>query len=506
MAEKPMNVVFFMKQVFITLICILGLQLLTGGGYLFFHTVVETACVVIGLIMFFFARSTYSFSRNRYLLFLGWAYFYVAILDFFHLITFSGMGVFPGLTMNVPTQFWIAGRTLEGISLFLFPMIIVRPFPQRILNVVYGVLTGFGVLAIMRLKVFPVCYVDGVGLTTFKVGAEYGICILLGLGMYFLWKRKNLVPQSIFNVTMASMVCTIVAELIFTLYKTLDLWNILGHIPKIISYYLILWGVIIQGLEAPYQLIFKELKEKNQQLELLNDKKNKFLGIAAHDLRNPLSIITMSTQILQRSTNIDEKQTKFLQRIKTSSEYMLRLVEELLDLAKIEAGNMHLNLQIGDLANMIEHTVSLNQTLAGNKDIHLIYTYEQGIPPITFDPLKMEQVVNNLISNAIKYSHPGSNVHITLQQKSDQVMLKVEDHGQGIPAHELPMIFTPYAKISTQATAGEKSTGLGLSISLRIVEGHRGQIWVESELGQGTTFYVTLPIELTHCSKEGLTS
>lgn len=503
---KPMDWAKLLKHVSVILLIILTLQTLVGGGYLFFHTVVEMACVLIGLLMYVFASYTYPYSQNRFLLFLGSAYLFISILDFFHLITFSGMNVFPDFDTNVPTQLWIAGRMLEGISLFLIPIISERRFPLKSLNLLYGVFTLGSIVTIMRLNVFPTCYIEGVGLTGFKIGVEYLICLLIGGGMYFLWKRKEIIAPSVYMATMGSMTLTIVSELALTLYNTIGLWNMLGHIPKMISYYLLFWEVIVQGLETPYQHIFKELKEKNEQLEILNEKKNKFLGIVAHDLRNPLSIITMSSQVLHRSGTLDKKQISFLQRIKTSSEYMLQLVEELLDLTKIEAGHLHLNLQTSDIANIVENTVILNQTLAGDKNILLNYSYEPEISPVTLDPLKIEQVVNNLISNAIKYSYPGSQVKIGLTEDQNQVVLRIEDHGQGIPAEEMPLLFTPYAKISSKATAGEKSTGLGLAISRRIVDGHNGQIWAESQLGQGTTFYVTLPKHLTTAHVKSLTS
>lgn len=506
MDEKPIDLVSMLKQISIILICILGIQFLVGGGFLFFHAIVEMTCVVIGFLMFVFARCTYRFSQNHVLLFLGWAYCFISMLNFFHLITFSGMSVFPGLDLNPPTQFWVAGRFLEGVSFALFPIVSVRRLQEKYVAWSYGIFAALSILTIMRIKVFPVCYEDGVGITRFKITTEYMICLLIGVGIYFLWKRKDRIPRSVYTVVMASMVLTAISELIFTFFMTIDVWNIVGHIPKLISYYFILHGLIVNGLKEPYENIFKRLHDKNLELEELIEKKNKFFGIVTHDLRNPLSIITMSSQILQRSSGLEEQHAKFIQRIRGSSEYMLQLIDELLDLVKIEAGSFQLNLQSANIVRIVENTVTLNQPLAYEKGIQLHYSFEEEIPPVRIDPLKIEQVVNNLISNAIKYSYVGSRVNISLAQNGKQVVLQVADTGQGIPKEELPILFTPYAKISTQATAGEKSTGLGLSISRRIVEGHEGRIWVESEVGRGSTFYVSFPIEAMPYAGERLTS
>ena len=135
----------------------------------------------------------------------------------------------------------------------------------------------------------------------------------------------------------------------------------------------------------------------------------------------------------------------------------------------------------------------MNRMLAEKKSIRLDFAAECGLPLFRFDRGKVEQVLNNLISNALNYSPPGTAVTVRAFRLDDSVVVSVCDHGPGIPAEELDKLFKPFSRTSVRSTAGEKSTGLGLAISRKIVDGHGGRIWAESEVGRGSTFSFSLP-------------
>jgi PAS domain S-box-containing protein len=238
-----------------------------------------------------------------------------------------------------------------------------------------------------------------------------------------------------------------------------------------------------------------ELAEKNAELERLNEQKNQFLGIAAHELRNPLHfILTYSEFLLEEASDVlTEEQVKFLSIIRSSSEFMVRLVNDLLDVARINAGRLQLNTEPTDLVALVRRSVSLNRTLAAKRDVDL-RLQEDPLPTLAVDPVKIEQVLNNLMTNAVKYSPPGSVVNLTLSRDGDYVTLAVRDRGPGIPDDELDRVFQPFETTSIESLTGEKGTGLGLVIAKKIAQGHGGNIWVESAVGQGTTFYLSLPI------------
>jgi two-component system, sensor histidine kinase and response regulator len=240
---------------------------------------------------------------------------------------------------------------------------------------------------------------------------------------------------------------------------------------------------------------YENVAAQNHELDQLNQQKNQFLGMAAHDMRNPLFVIEQFSAILTEGMigDLSEEQAQLIDRIRANSEFMLRLVDELLDITKIESGTLQLNAKPTDLVDVIERNLGLNRVVAEAKDIALRFEPPAALPLIEVDESKLEQVLNNLISNAVKYSHNGTRVDVMLARGDGTVRLSVKDEGQGIPADEQAELFEPFHQTSVKSTEGEKSTGLGLAISKRIVVGHRGRIWVESEEGVGSTFHVELP-------------
>lgn len=239
-----------------------------------------------------------------------------------------------------------------------------------------------------------------------------------------------------------------------------------------------------------------ELQRLNEELGRLNEQKNQLIGMAAHDLRNPLTVIMGVGDLLtmQVKDGLTEKQLRYLERMKTSSLYMLNLINNLLDVKMVESGKLNLDLNETDLISFVGQSVDLNNFLAEGKGITISFTHEGAIPELRVDQDKMEQVLNNILSNAVKYSESESRVWVNLTTNLSDVVISVRDEGLGIPPEELETIFNAFKKGSIKPTAGEKGLGLGLAIVKKIVEGHCGSIRVESQLGTGTTFEVSLPI------------
>lgn len=242
----------------------------------------------------------------------------------------------------------------------------------------------------------------------------------------------------------------------------------------------------------------RKLVKKTAELERTNEFKDQMLGMAAHDLRNPLTVIQNFAEFLMEDLEQGEagqKQYNLAKEIKKSSDYMVQIVEDLLDISAIESGRVSLNKTEVDLNKLIKETVSLNKPSAEKKNIRLDLDLPDGSFFKEVDQHKFQQVLNNLISNAIKYSEFDTTTTVGLLDDNgskEGVRIYVADEGQGIPKDELDNLFKPFAKVSVEATAGEKSTGLGLAITKKIVEAHGGSIEVETEVGEGTTFYVNL--------------
>jgi signal transduction histidine kinase len=240
----------------------------------------------------------------------------------------------------------------------------------------------------------------------------------------------------------------------------------------------------------------REMAKKNSELETLNTQKNILLGMAAHDMRNPLGAIRNFADFLldDHGKAIDSTCEEILNIVRDTSNSMLNMVEDLLDVSVLESGKLKLRPSPVDLVQLVGRRVKLHSHPAESKKIQVEFTVEGEIPLIMADGPKLSQVADNLVSNAVKYSLPGTTVRVKLVRNNGDVSLYVRDQGQGIREDELHRLFKPFAKISSKPTGNETSTGLGLAIVSRIVEAHGGEIRVESELGKGSLFEVHLPL------------
>lgn len=247
----------------------------------------------------------------------------------------------------------------------------------------------------------------------------------------------------------------------------------------------------------------KALEKANSELTMLNAEKNRFLNMAAHDLRNPISTAISFADILIRDAqNFSEEQKKsFLTKMEERLQFAIQLMTELLDVSKIEAGTVELNLQEQDFNALMSQVVDFNQLVANYKDIQIALDAPQGSLVFHFDRNKMEQVLNNLISNAIKYSPHQTLIRIHVRADDSNCHIQVEDQGPGIQADDLPLVFEPFQKTRNKPTAGESSTGLGLAISRKIVDQHGGKIQLESKPGKGSIFTVSIPLQNHHKSR-----
>ena len=232
------------------------------------------------------------------------------------------------------------------------------------------------------------------------------------------------------------------------------------------------------------------------QLVELNSIKSKFLGMAAHDLRNPLIVIEKYLEFFLAGTigNISETEREPLLAMQRSCTRMFRLINGLLDVNAIDSGALKLEKENVNIGQLIAECVSLNRISAQSKSIELVTELEEDLPAVSLDPNRISQVIDNLVSNAIKFSHSESSVTIRVSCTAEEILISVVDQGQGISPDEMPKLFSDFGRTSTRPTAGESSTGLGLAICRRIVEAHKGRIWAESNYGAGCMFFVALPI------------
>jgi two-component system, sensor histidine kinase and response regulator len=238
-----------------------------------------------------------------------------------------------------------------------------------------------------------------------------------------------------------------------------------------------------------------ELHKVNEAVTEANRVKDKFLGIAAHDLRNPIGAINgMASVLLEDGSDLkpDERQ-QYLQHIMKQTDSMLRLLHDLLDISAIRGG-FELKSVLQNPIEVLRAAFNTFVLPAREKNIRLVWEVPDNLPAAEFDFNLLLEVISNLISNALKFCAKGQSVRLLAHTLNSHLEICVCDTGPGIKQEELPQLFEPFNKLSNKPTAGEKSTGLGLSIVREILTLHGGRVSAESSLGHGTTFRVELPL------------
>jgi signal transduction histidine kinase len=242
-----------------------------------------------------------------------------------------------------------------------------------------------------------------------------------------------------------------------------------------------------------------------QELSRLNEEKNEFMGIAAHDLRNPLGAITGYAEVILEEVEPSPPPTleswartrkeiaDCADRIHDTSRRMTEMVQNLLDVNAIERGEMKLNLVPADLCPVLHSVIETQRSRAAGKQQTIHLENEAAPVMVLLDPNVTVQVLENLVSNAVKYSPPGKNIYVRLKKSPEFVRCEVRDEGPGLSAEDLTKLFGKFARLTAKPTAGEHSTGLGLSIVKKMVEAMNGRVWCESRLGHGATFIVEFP-------------
>ncbi len=240
----------------------------------------------------------------------------------------------------------------------------------------------------------------------------------------------------------------------------------------------------------------RELSKKNVELARLNELKNRFVGMAAHDLRNPLSAISSFSRFLldDLKEDSDPTQAEFLQIIHDTGNYMLKMVEDLLDYTHMESGKLKLERVETDVSQILRDTVRLHQNLAEKRGMQILLESCPDQCMAMLDVVKFKQVLSNLIGNAIKYSPENTTVFVSAVCDGTNLIMTVRDQGYGIDEKEQELIFEPFKKATSATKTIAQSVGLGLSITKNIVTAHNGTILVASKPGEGTTFIVRIPL------------
>jgi PAS domain S-box-containing protein len=282
----------------------MALYLSSLYSYLLFHSLIEIVTVAIAFTLFILAWNTRGYLTNNYLRLLGIGYVLIALIDLIHTLAFKGMNVFPGYDANLPTQLWIAARYLQAVTLLAAPFFIGRKVNDDAVFAGYTAVVALLVTMIYSGN-FPDCFIEGRGLTAFKIRSEYLISVLLIVALYLFYRKREHFDTPVFFLVAASIGCTILSELSFTAYASVyGFANMVGHFAKLAAFYLIYRAILVTGLKEPFNLIFRDLKQTEEAQQKSHDileEKVKERTEALCRLNRELRAISSCNQILMRA-------------------------------------------------------------------------------------------------------------------------------------------------------------------------------------------------------------
>jgi len=603
------------RTIFTVALLVLIFKISVKQNFLLFHTIVELSSIVIAFAVFIVTWNTRKMLDNNYLYFVGMAYIFIGALDLLHTITYPGMNIIPG-TIYYTNQFWIATRFLEAFSLIMGFWFLKR---KKILNgditiLAYCIVSLLIILSILYWQIFPICYIEGIGQTSFKITTEYIIISMLFFAGFLLYSSKNSFIPSVFRLLMLSLFFAILSEFCFTLYVSIfSLPNELGHYAKLISFFLIYKANVETGFKRPAEVIFKDLKDNEEKyrtlaenlpelifrfdrsfkclyannalenflphkhefytgkklshlgfpasfenllikmlievkqtkttleinfdlnedhydnsfsiqvipecgveyhqetylvicyditdlrstekrLQELNATKDKFFSIIAHDLRNPFTSLISFSELIYKSVNrlSAEKIESLAFRMNDSAKQAYTLLENLLHWSKMQTGILKPDPQELNVWDLLDEIKKNSSSIAIAKGIE-IKIEETCSGKIIADRQMMNTVLRNIIANAIKFSHANGTIVLKANDYQDNILFSVMDSGIGIEKENIEWLFKMDSSFSTPGTQNEMGSGLGLRLCREFVEISGGSIWLESELGLGTTIYFTIP-------------
>ena len=606
-------------------------------NFLLFHCLAEIFSIVVACMIFVIGWNSRKFHSNGYFLFIGMAFLFVGVIDFLHTVSYKGMNVFAGTGSDLATQLWIVARYVYAASMLAAPLFLTKRFRLEIALPLYAGIVGIVLFFIFVWKIFPVCFVEGVGLTPFKVASEYAICAILVAAIAFLKSRKEHLEPGVFRLLAASMAVSIASELAFTLYADVyGALNAAGHLLKILSFYICYKAVVVVGLQRPHKLLFRSLSESEKRLrksekkyrdlvegidegvwaidenantvfvnramaemlgylpeemigrhlfnfiddgdvdkakadlenrkaglsekhefeftrkngsrmsahltaapviddagnykgavaavmditekknieedlrrakdiaETASRSKSDFLANMSHELRTPLNAIIGFSEFMLKadSEGLSKNHVEYLERIYSAGQHLLSLINDILDLSRIEAGKMELFAEDIDLPGTLEYCMTMFREKAGNHRIKMTLSAGDAPKIIRADLRKLKQIMINLLSNALKFTPDGGEVQVAASTENSLVLISVKDSGIGFNPEDMERIFAPFERAGEDGNKNIEGTGLGLSMVKRLVELHGGRVWAESAPGEGSVFYFTLPIETESASSE----
>ena len=467
-----------------------GLYVVQLSNFLLFHSLAEVFSIVIAAAVFLVAWNSRARMDDDFLLVLGVAYAAVAVFDTLHTLAYTGMGVFETTGANLSTQLWLGARYVEAGSLVAAtgffgdsPLSRRVSFTGRLRDTAL-LIAGYGAVTVLLLGaifggVFPVTYVEGEGLTTFKVASEYLVVGLLVVAFVQLYRHRRALEERVYGFLVLGIAVTIASELFFTAYiNVYGFSTMVGHLLKIASFYLIYLAGVKTVISNPQDVLFRQLQEERNrladreaQLARKNRRLDQFASIVSHDLRNPLNVAVGRLELAREASDPDSSD-EHLAAVDDALDRMNRLIDDVLTLAR--EGRTVDAVEPVDVARLARTSWRTVET--GDAELSV----DEGVT-VRADESRLRRLFENLFRNAVE--HGGEGVVVTVGVLPNGFY--VEDDGFGIPPDERDEVFD--AGYSTAADG----TGFGLNIVREIARAHGWEITVGEAADGGARFEIT---------------
>jgi len=481
----------------------LGLWFASRFSYLLFHSISEIFSIAVACAVFMISWSSRSYLEAKPFVLLGIGYLCVAILDVFHLLSYEGMGVLTN-SQDDATRLWVAARALQAATTLAFALLARRR--QAVSPVLaFTLIGGATVLALLSVfwwDVFPLCFVEGVGVTPFKKASEYVISAVFAVSLVLVARNPDTMNLRERRLLCSAFALTIASELVFTLYvSAYGYQNLIGHYLKIGAFflaYLALFSGKIRGRLALVEDLERaktRLESNEMELRKANLSKDKFFSILAHDLRNPIGgLVSISELLARRFDQLEPSRIRELCRLlQDGASQSAELLECILQWARAQTGRLEVHPSCIRLYELCEGIVGLQSPAAAGKEIRIA----TQVPPDAAayaDENMVATVLRNLVSNAVKFTPRGGEVLLSTREEGCWQLLSVSDTGVGMGPEELKNLFRIDVHFSCPGTESERGHGMGLILCKELVELNKGGFSVVSEPMRGSTFSFRLPL------------
>jgi signal transduction histidine kinase len=484
-----------------------GLYFTKLCSYVLFRSIVEIFSIIIAFGVFMIAWNLRRIITNNFILFIGVAYFFVGWIDLIHALAYKGMNIFKEFNTDIASQLWIAGRFIESISLLAAPLFLRKRLRQCIVFAGYFIITFCVLLSIFYFRIFPDCFIEGRGLTWFKILSEYLISSILAFSVIILYRQRDEFDKDVFSLIVSSILLTIASELCFTFYVDVyGISNFTGHIFKVASFYFMYKAVIEIGLKKPYRFLLRDFQLSESVLKHHQEELEKLVEERTNELR------ATNEQLIEVSKKIGEAED--VERLRISKELHDTVGQNLTALAIslnilkskfLQEVPEAVILRIDDALAMVEETTenirgvisrlrppalddyglfaairSFGEQFSLRTNIDFVLEGDESLPKLNmYIEGALFRITQEALNNAVKHAR-ASKVIVFLKKHSDHVTLTIKDDGVGFD--------------SANITDAKRFDKWGLTNIMERAMSVGGQCHIESSPGKGAQITVEAPL------------